>query len=111
MWTTNGPKKWTSEGVHIFKTNFNNKQTEKKQKSLLYQRLHSHARSNIHICACVQLVKQSDKYAKLENKTDEIEVKVEMHDSDDEPLNKIIKLSDDVIDIACKEESVKTEIS
>jgi len=29
-----------------------------------------------------------------------------MHDSDDEPLNKIIKLGDDVIDdvISCKEE-------
>ena len=34
------------------------------------------------------------------------QVKLEMHDSDDEPLNKIIKLGDDVIDdvISCKEE-------
>ena len=70
----------------------------------------SHANSNTHILAC-ELAKESDQNSKLENKTDEIEVKVEMHDSDDEPLNKIIKLSDDVIDIACKEESVKTEIS
>jgi len=40
----------------------------------------------------------------LENKSDEIEVKVEMHDSDDEPLNKIRKLNDDVMESACKEE-------
>jgi len=49
------------------------------------------------------LVKKSDQYSN----TDEIEVKVENPDSDDEPLNKIIKLSDDVIDISCKEETVK----
>ena len=110
MWPT-VRSKWTTEGVNIFNNNFNNKQTEKKEKSCLYQRLHSHARSNIHMLACAQLVKQSDKYPKLENKSDEIEVKVEMHDSDDEPLSKILKLSDDVIDISCKEESVKTEIS
>jgi len=67
-------------------------------------RLTSHVKTHKHIVACAE-------YSKLENKTSEIEVKVEMHDSDDEPLNKIIKLSDDVIDIASKEETVKTEIS
>jgi len=38
---------------------------------------------------------------KLEN--NEIVVKDEMHDYDDEPLNKVIKLND----ISCKEEPVK----
>ena len=66
-------------------------------------RLAKHEGSNTHIFACAQLVKKSDQYSN----TDEIEVKVENPDSDDEPLNKIIKLSDDVIDISCKEETVK----
>mgnify|MGYP006944981260 CR=1 FL=1 len=40
---------------------------------------------------CAQLVKKRDQHSKFKN--DEIGVKVEMHDSDDEPLTKIIKLS------------------
>jgi len=41
-----------------------------------------------------EIVKKSDQYSKLENDEIEmIEIKVEMHDSDDEPLNKIMKLS------------------
>jgi len=67
--------------------------------------LHSHAKGSIHILARDLLVAESDQNSKLENTNDEIEVKVEMHDSDDEPLNKIIKLNDDVTDIE------ETEIS
>ena len=73
-------------------------------------RLGKHEIANTHIFACSQLAKESDQNSKLENKNDEIEVKVEMHDSDDEPLNKMIKLGDDVIDSACKEQPDKEEI-
>ena len=98
---------YVSEGVDIFTNSFNFILS----RSELSHRLRKHTKGNIHILACEKLVKESDQDSKFENKTDEIEVKVEMHDSDDEPLNKIIKLSDDVIDISCKEEIIKKEIS
>jgi len=91
---------YVSEGVQIFTKSFNFVQS----RSELSHKLRIHAKRCTHIFACNQLVEESDQNSNLENKSDEIEVKVEMHDSDDEPLNKIRKLSDDVIDIAIKEE-------
>jgi len=88
-----------SEGVQIFNNSFNIVHSDKQ----LCRRLARHASSKTHIFACDQLVKKHDQYSKLGNKP-EIEVKVENPDFDDEPLNKIRKLSDDVIDISCKEE-------
>ena len=89
---------WASEGVQVNK-HFNPHERHRLLNSIIH-----HGSSDYHRAAHVR-------YLKVQNKSDEIEVKVEMHDSDDEPLNKIIKLSDDVIDIACKEETVKKEIS
>ena len=53
-------------------------------RSELSRRLSKHANGSGHILACEKLAKESDQNSKLENKSDEIEVKVEMHDSGDE---------------------------
>jgi len=98
-------KAYISDGVHIFTNNFNFVHS----RSALSIRLGNHAKGSIHILACEKLVEESDQNSKLANKN-EIAVKVEMHDSDDEPLNKMIKLGDDVIDISCKAETDKKEI-
>ena len=100
--------------------NFNTKERNK-----MFVRFNGHSQAPTHILACSPRWREQNDAPeeqisvpeidengeiKMERTDDEIEVKVEMHDSDDEPLNKIMRLSDDVIDIACKEENVKTEI-
>ena len=98
MWPGKCARLWASDGVQV------NKHFNSNERKLLYNRIITHGQTEHHRAA-------HTRYVKFHNKSDEIEVKVEMHDSDDEPLNKIIKLSDEVIDISCKEETVKKEIS
>ena len=91
--------------------------------------LHGHAHASYHMFACTQISKwnnngivKTEPVANDQNQveTGDIDIKtetviVEMHDSDDEPLNKIIKRNEDVIDISFKDEisdsTVKSEVS